>query len=44
MEILYGYVAPEVRIFEVEVEKGYAGSGSMGEDLGEDPNVPDIEI
>ena len=28
------YVAPEVEVLEVEVEKGFAGSG-QGEDLGD---------
>ncbi len=35
MEMEKFYVAPEVEVLEVEVEKGFAGSGSMG---GYDPD------
>ena len=34
MENLNGYVAPLVRIIEVEVEKGFAASYGEGEDMG----------
>lgn len=31
MEKMYGYVAPMVEVIEVEVEKGFAGTGDTGE-------------
>ena len=36
MEKMYGYEAPVVEIIEVEVEKGFAGSGSFGGNGGND--------
>ena len=30
MEMKYGYVAPQVEVIEVEVEKGFAGSQLPG--------------
>ena len=33
MEKMYGYEAPVVEIIEVEVEKGFAGSNGLGEDM-----------
>ena len=41
MEMEKFYVAPEVVVLEVEVEKGFAGSG--GGQGGYDPDVPPIE-
>ena len=40
---MYDYVTPEVRVLEVEVEEGYAGSEGVGEGLVEDPNKPDTD-
>ena len=42
MEKMYGYEAPVVEIIEVEVEKGFASSGSGTE--GYDPDGGEIEF
>ena len=36
------YVAPEVEVLEVAIERGFAGSGGMGED-GQTPVIPDLD-
>ena len=41
MEMEKFYVAPEVEVLEVAIEKGFAGSG-MGED-GQTPEIPDLD-
>lgn len=36
------YVAPQVDVLEVEVEKGFATSGSAGDGYDENDNIIDI--
>ena len=40
MEMEKFYVAPEVEVLEVTIERGFAGS--MGED-GQTPEIPDLD-
>lgn len=42
MEKDFLYVAPQVEMLEVEVEKGFATSGSAGDGYDEKDNIIDI--